>query len=84
MPLEIGIDYDPTRIRGAISKRGDEGGSPIWKRLKARFSAQPDAILLDDTIDIPWPEVLGVIREFGSASTQKALGFKFAPSDPVA
>ena len=81
MPLEIGIDYDPTRIRGAISKRGDEGGSPIWKRLKARFSAQPDAILLDDTIDIPWPEVLGVIREFGSASTQKALGFKFAPSD---
>lgn len=81
MPLEIGIDYDPTRIRGAISKRGDEGGSPIWERLKARFSAQPDAILLDDAIDIPWPEVLGVIREFGSASTQKALGFKFAPSD---
>jgi hypothetical protein len=81
MPLEIGIDYDPTRIRGAISRRGDEGGSPIWDRLKARFAAQPDAILLDDTIDIPWPEVLGVIREFGSASTQKALGFKFAPSD---
>lgn len=81
MPLEIEIDYDPTRTRGAISKRGDEGGSPIWERLKARFSAQPNAILLDDTIDIPWPEVLGVIREFGSASTQKALGFKFAPSD---
>ena len=32
-------------------------------------------------IDLPWPEVLGVIREFGSASTQKSLGFKFAPTD---
>lgn len=81
MPLEIGIDYDPTRIRGTISKRGDEGGSPIWERLKARFTAQADAILLNDAIDMPWPEVLGVIREFGSATTQKALGFKFAPSE---
>lgn len=81
MPLEIVIDYDPTRIRGAISKRGNEDGSPIWERLKARFSVQADAILLNDTIDLPWPEVLGVIREFGSASTQKALGFKFAPSE---
>lgn len=81
MLLEIGIDYDPTRIRGTISKRGDEDGSPIWERLKARFSAQADAILLNDLIDLPWPEVLGVIREFGSANTQKALGFKFAPSE---
>lgn len=81
MPLEIGIDYDPTRIRGTISKRGDEDGSPIWERLKARFSAQADAILLNDMIDLPWPEVLGVIREFGSANTQKTLGFKFAPSE---
>lgn len=81
MPMEIGVDYDPARVRGTISKSGDEEGSPIWERLKARFSAQTDAILLNDKIDLPWPEVLGVIREFGSASTQKALGFKFAPSD---
>ena len=81
MPLEIGIDYDPNRIRGTISKRGDEDGSPIWERLKARFSAQADAILLNDMIDLPWPEVLGVIREFGNASTQKTLGFRFAPSE---
>jgi hypothetical protein len=81
MPLEISIDYDPTRIRGTISKRGDEGGSSIWERLKARFTAQVDVTLLNDTIDMPWPEVLGVIREFGSASIQKALGFKFVPSE---
>lgn len=81
MPLEIDIDYDPTRIRGTIAKRGDEEGSPIWERLKARFSAHADVILLNDMIDLPWPEVLGVIREFGSANTQKTLGFKFAPSE---
>ncbi len=81
MPLEIGIDYDPTRIRGTLSRQGDEDGSPIWERLKARFSVQADTILLNGTIDLPWPEVLGVIREFGSAATQKALGFKFAPSE---
>lgn len=81
MPLEIGIDYDPPRLRGMLSKIGDEDESPIWERLKARFSAQPDAILLDDVIDLPWPEVLGVIREFGSASTQKALAFRLMPTE---
>ena len=81
MPLEIGIDYDTPRVRGTLSKSGDEGISPIWERLKARFSAQADAILLDDVIDLPWPEVLGVIREFGSASTQKALAFRLVPTD---
>jgi hypothetical protein len=80
MPLEIRIDYDPARIRGTISKWGVDDGSPIWERLKARFSAQADAILLNDTIDMPWPEVLGVIREFGSANIQNTLGFKFVPS----
>jgi len=81
MPLEIGIDYDPPRIRGALSKVGEEGSSPIWERLRARFSAQADAILRDDIIDVPWPEVLNVIREFGSASTQKALGFRLVPTE---
>jgi len=80
MSLEIAIDYDPPRIRGTLSKIGDEGDSPIWERLKARFSAQPDAILMDDVIDLPWPEILGVIREFGSAGTQTALAFRFTPT----
>ena len=81
MPLEIGIDYDPPRIRGALYKVGEEGSSPIWERLRARFSAQADAILRDDIIDLPWPEVLNVIREFGSANIQKALGFRLVPTE---
>lgn len=81
MPLQIGIDYDPPRIRGTLTKVGDKVDSPIWERLKARFSAQSDAILLDDAIDLPWPEVLGVIREFGSANIQKALAFRLVPTE---
>lgn len=81
MTLEIGIDYDPTRVRGIISRTGDEVGSSIWERIKARFASHGDVIQLHDTLDMPWPEVLGVIREFGSAATQKSLGFKFVPTD---
>lgn len=81
MALEIGIDYDPTRIRGIISRSGDDENSSIWERIKARFASHGDVILVHDTIDMPWPELLGVIREFGSAGTQKALAFKFVPTD---
>src|SRR5690348_6152794 len=81
MTVEIGIDYDPTRIRGMLSRSGDEDASSIWERIKARFAPHGDVILAYDTLDMPWPEVLGVIREFGSATTQKTLGFKFVPSD---
>lgn len=81
MPFQVGVDYDQSRMRGALSKVGDEGDSPIWERLRARFAAHVDAILRDDLIDIPWPEVLGVIREFGSANTQKLLGFRLVPTE---
>lgn len=80
MKLEIAIDYDPTRVRGIISKQGDEDSSPIWERLKARFASNSDVLNFGDTMDMPWPEVLGVIREFGSASVQNALNFRLIPS----
>lgn len=81
MTFEVAIDYDPNRVRGIIAKHGDENGSSIWERLKARFASNGDVILVNDSMDMPWPEVLGVIREFGSATTQKALGFRFTPSE---
>lgn len=80
MKLEIAIDYDPTRVRGIISKQGNENDSPIWERLKARFASNSDVLNFGDTMDMPWPEVLGVIREFGSASVQNALNFRLIPS----
>lgn len=81
MSLEVEIDYDPARIRGILSRQGADEASSIWERLKARFASHGDVILMHDTMDLPWPEVLGVIREFGSAATQKALDFKFVPSE---
>ncbi|MGQ3048288.1 MAG: SNF2-related protein [Niveispirillum sp.] len=81
MALEIGIDYDPTRIRGILSYQGDEAESSIWERLKARFASSGDVVLVRNTMDMSWPEVLGVIREFGTAGTQRTLGFRFVPTD---
>ena len=81
MTLEVALDYDAARVRGIIAKRGLEDDSSIWERLKARFASNSEVVLVNDTMDMPWPEVLGVIREFGSASTQKALGFRFVPSE---
>jgi hypothetical protein len=81
MALEIGIDYDATRVRGVISRAGDGEGSSIWERIKARFASHGDVIQAHDTLDMPWPEVLGVIREFGSAATQKSLGFRLVPTE---
>ncbi|HYI41165.1 MAG TPA: DEAD/DEAH box helicase [Allosphingosinicella sp.] len=80
MPLEIGIDYDPIRVRGAIVKTTGADDSSIWERLKARFASNTDIRLVDNSMDMPWPEVLGVVREFGSANTQKALNFRFRPT----
>lgn len=79
MPVDIRIDYDPARVRGVISKSASDEESPIWERLQARLVANPDVISFGDTLDMPWPEVLGIIREFGSGATQKALNFRFRP-----
>ena len=80
MPLIIEIDYDPLRRRGVLT-RGNEGDdSPIWERLIARFATDSDVEIGETAIDMPWPAVLGVIREFGAGSVQKTLGFRLQPS----
>jgi len=80
MPVEIRIDYDPTRVRGVISKSASDERSPIWERLQARLITNAEVISFGDSFDMPWPEVLGIIREFGSGSYQKTLNFRFKPS----
>lgn len=84
MPLEIRIDYDSARLRGVVSKSTSDEQSPIWERMRARLIANPDVISFGDTLDMPWPEILGIIREYGSSSNQRALNFRFRPSETAA
>jgi SNF2 family DNA or RNA helicase len=78
----IEIDYDPIRISGLISKSTDDISSSIWERIKSRLLEKNDEFFeTDNTLELSWIDTLGLIREFGSSSIQKKLGFRFKPSE---
>lgn len=78
-PLSIGISYDPVRLTGRFERRS-AGDSTAWDRLVARAIAeQVEGVVGSDRIELPWPKVLGLLRDFGSKSQQQALNFRFAP-----
>ncbi len=78
-PTELTIEYDPIRIVGRITRSELDTDSPIWERLRAYFAGNPEVRLSSLSIEMGWPAVLGVIREFGSRSTQQALNFRLRP-----
>jgi SNF2 family DNA or RNA helicase len=76
---ELAIEYDPVRIVGRITRSDTESDSPIWERLRAYFAGRPDVSISALKMEMAWPDILGVIREFGSRSNQQALNFRFRP-----
>lgn len=83
-PSELTIEYDPVRIIGRIKRNDQKTDSPIWERLRAHFAGRPDVLTTPLEIEMPWPDILGVIREFGSRSTQQSLNFRFRPVNEAA
>ena len=78
-PLQITISYDRVRLTGRFTRQGDSTSS-VWDRLRSRAIAdQSDATLTDSTIDVSWPKVLGILRDFGGRAQQQTLGFRFVP-----
>lgn len=78
-PLQITISYDRVRLTGRFTRRSDSASS-VWDRLRSRaINDQADAILTESTIDVSWPNVLGILRDFGGRAQQQALGFRFVP-----
>lgn len=83
-PLQVTIGYDPLRLTGRLERRGDSTAS-AWDRLRSRaITDQADATLTDTTIELSWPKLLGILRDFGSRAQQQALGFRFVPTDEAA
>jgi SNF2 family DNA or RNA helicase len=77
--LQIAIKYDPVRLTGRLERRG-ESTSSAWDRIRSRaINDQADAVLTDTTIDISWPKMLGILRDFGGRAQQQALEFRFVP-----
>ncbi|MEQ8602870.1 MAG: DEAD/DEAH box helicase [Marivibrio sp.] len=77
---EIEIQYDPRFMEGVFVLENDAGASSIWNRLKVRILDQGvDAKISGNSIAVPWPDALTIIREFGSKSLQRSLRFRFSP-----
>ena len=78
-PVEIRISYDPARVSGRLILLGNPSSS-VWDRLRGRALAdQTDSVITDHVIEVPWPKVLGILREYGSRQQQKNLNFRFVP-----
>jgi len=71
------VDYDPVRLTGRLCLVGKPASS-IWARLRARAIADTDGReLADDQLELPWPSVLDVLREYGTRQQQQYFGFRF-------
>lgn len=81
----IGITYDAGRVSGRLTCAETDLNSAIWPRLTSRAVTGNAAMAAGETsIDLPWPEILNILREFGSRQTQQALGFRFIPAGEAA
>lgn len=83
-PITIKITYNPVRLTGRLERHGKTINS-IWDRLRIRaLGDQIDASVTDATIELAWPKVLGILRDFGSRQQQQTLNFRFAPEGEAA
>ncbi len=78
----ISISYDPVRVVGCFENENPQLRSSIWDRLSAKaISEISDARSTATLIEVPWPDALDFIREFGSKETQKQFNFRFRPDE---
>lgn len=75
----IGVEYNPVRVSGRFFRIGVDRSS-IWDRLLgSTVGVSSDATIAENTLEVPWPTALSLIRDYGSRSQQEALRFRFRP-----
>lgn len=78
--LQIHIDYIPERIIGIFSlEKGTTSG--VWDRLRQSASENDGCKFSPNTITLPWPAVLSLLRQY--VPSQKKWNFRFKPT-PIA
>jgi SNF2 family DNA or RNA helicase len=81
-PVPIAISYDPVTLTGKLALQ-DTPTNAIWDRLQqGAIGSGADYLLQANTIQLPWPGILALLREFGGL--QKPLNFRFRPADEEA
>lgn len=78
-PIGITIEYNPGGL-GRLVIAQEDAVAPIWLRIRTLVvSNDLDGTISTTSIQLPWPEVLNIIREFGSKDTQRTFNFRFRP-----
>lgn len=78
-PLGIVLRYDEENRRGLLQIDGPTGNT-IWERLRQAASAVGgDVRIMESTIELGWPGVLDLLRDFGTRDQQRTFNFRFRP-----
>ncbi|WP_271893857.1 DEAD/DEAH box helicase [Candidatus Phyllobacterium onerii] len=76
----VSVEYLAGNV-GRLSVLPSDSSVPIWSRIKLFVvSRNIDAQLTDTSVQLSWPDMLTIIREFGSRTIQKSLNFRFRPN----
>lgn len=74
--VRIGLDDSS----GVLSIDEKDVTHPIWARLKLAIRSRGvDCRITPSQITLPWPDVLNLVREFGSRESQRSYDFRFQP-----
>ena len=72
------VEYDPVRFTGRLRIEGSS--SSIWDRVNLKvLSDSAGRIVSANEVELPWPGVLDLLREYGTREQQAALSFRFRP-----
>jgi hypothetical protein len=78
------IEFDPVRLTGRFIRQSP-GAASIWDRLRAKVITEGvETTITDNVIELPWVNILSLIREFGARSQQQQFGFRFRPEGAAA
>lgn len=78
-PLNIVLRYDEESRRGLFVVESPTANT-VWDRLKQSASAiAPDTRITDLSIDVGWPSLLDILRDYGTREQQRAFNFRFRP-----
>lgn len=77
--LHIIVRYDDESRRGILSVEAPTGNT-VWERLKQSASATgSNARITEQVIETSWPNVLDLLRDYGTRDQQRAYSFRFKP-----
>ncbi len=78
-PVTVAIGYDAGRLTGKLKLDGAPHNA-VWTRLEQfAISSGAEYELTGTTIELPWPAILNLVREFGRQ--QRSLNFRFRPEE---